>query len=66
MTLTVSLRSVFISEALGQALRCKICKARMHTNSITFDHIQRKADGGMGTPENAQIAHPYCNTTYKH
>ncbi|WP_372726522.1 HNH endonuclease [Nostoc sp. C057] len=32
-------------------------------NSI--DHIKRKADGGLGTLENAQLTHPYCNTTYK-
>lgn len=57
--------SVFITEALEQALRCKICGARIHTNSISFDHKERKQDGGNGSPENAQLSHPYCNSAVK-
>ena len=26
---------------------------------------KRKADGGLGTLDNAQLTHPYCNTTFK-
>jgi hypothetical protein len=59
--------AVFMRDALAQPReRCGICNARLHVNSIHIDHIQRKADGGMGTPENAQLSHPYCNSTYKH
>lgn len=57
--------SVFITEALDKALRCKICNARIHTNSVSFDHIIRKEDGGIGEIDNAQIAHPYCNSAIK-
>jgi len=57
--------SVFITEALDKALRCKICNARIHTNSISFDHKHRKEDGGIGDFDNAQIAHPYCNSAVK-
>lgn len=57
--------SVFINEALNQALRCKICNARIHSNSISFDHKDRKQDGGIGSPENAQLTHPYCNSAIK-
>jgi len=57
--------SVFITEALEKALRCKICNARIHTNSISFDHKQRKEDGGIGEIDNAQLAHPYCNSAVK-
>ncbi|WP_294736589.1 DUF262 domain-containing protein [uncultured Flavobacterium sp.] len=57
--------AAFIIEALNNAVRCRICNARMHTNSITVDHIQRKEDGGVGNFKNAQLAHPYCNSTYK-
>ena len=57
--------AAFITEALSNAVRCKICKARMHTNSITIDHIQRKEEGGIGNFGNAQLTHPYCNSTYK-
>lgn len=58
--------AVFMKEALKRAPKCNICDGYIHTNSITFDHKTRKADGGLGTVENGQIAHPYCNTTYKH
>jgi hypothetical protein len=55
----------FLSEARLAMIECKICRGYMHKNSITFDHIQDKKDGGTGDPLNAQIAHPYCNSTYK-
>jgi Protein of unknown function DUF262/HNH endonuclease len=55
----------FLREALQTALRCKICDARIHKKAISVDHIVRKADGGRGNPENAQLTHPYCNTGYK-
>ncbi len=57
--------AVFIKEALQKGLRCKICGGFIHTNSITIDHIDRKEDGGLGVPDNGQLAHPYCNTTFK-
>ena len=57
--------AVFITEALENALRCKICEARIHTNSISFDHKVRKEDGGLGQADNAQLTHPYCNTAIK-
>lgn len=55
----------FLKEALKNPIRCKICGGLIHRNSITIDHIDRKEDGGLGIIDNAQIAHPYCNTTYK-
>jgi hypothetical protein len=57
--------AAFITEALSNAVRCKICNARMHSNSITIDHIIRKEEGGIGRFGNAQLTHPYCNSTYK-
>lgn len=62
---TDSKSEVFIKEALKNGLRCNICNGFIHKNSITIDHIDRKEDGGKGIAENGQIAHPYCNTTYK-
>jgi hypothetical protein len=35
------------------------------SQSISIDHKDRKEDGGLSTPENAQVTHPYCNTGYK-
>ncbi len=34
-------------------------------SSISIDHINRKADGGSGSSDNAQLTHPYCNSTIK-
>ncbi|AFY92355.1 GmrSD restriction endonuclease domain-containing protein [Chamaesiphon minutus] len=56
---------IFLNEALQNPPKCKICNGLMHKNSISIDHIQRKADGGFATLDNGQITHPYCNTTYK-
>ncbi len=57
--------AAFIREALKSALRCKICGGYIHKNSISIDHITRIEDGGSGSIENAQLTHPYCNTTIK-
>lgn len=58
--------AIFIKEALSNGLKCKICHGYIHLNSISIDHIVRKRDGGFGTLDNAQLTHPYCNTTFKH
>lgn len=57
--------AIFIKDALTSALRCKLCNGLIHQNSITFDHIMRKEDGGAGSIDNGQITHPYCNSTVK-
>lgn len=56
---------VFLMNALQNPTKCQICEALIHKNSITIDHVTRKQDGGMGTIDNGQLAHPYCNTTFK-
>jgi hypothetical protein len=57
--------SAFLLEAIANASKCRICGGLLHCKSITIDHIVRKEDGGNGELSNAQLAHPYCNTTYK-
>lgn len=57
--------AIYIKEALANAPKCKICGGYIHRNSISIDHIDRKQDGGLGTIDNGQITHPYCNTTLK-
>jgi hypothetical protein len=58
--------AAFLKEALEAALRCPICGGLMHRNSMTVDHIERRRDGGLNRPENAQMSHPFCNSTVKH
>jgi hypothetical protein len=57
--------AVFLAEALKTSLRCGECRARLHRNSINFDHIVDKKHGGLGSEDNAALTHPYCNGTYK-
>jgi hypothetical protein len=57
--------AAFLRAALDGAPRCNICNARVHRNSISFDHIVRKPDGGWGDASNAALTHFYCNTGYK-
>jgi hypothetical protein len=57
--------TIYLRAALTNELRCGICNARIRAKTITMDHKDRKEDGGMGTPDNGQIGHPYCNHGYK-
>ncbi|HTG37021.1 MAG TPA: DUF262 domain-containing protein [Thermoanaerobaculia bacterium] len=57
--------AAFLRAAIDGAVRCGICRARVHIKAISIDHIIRKQDGGSGDIENAQPTHPYCNTGYK-
>lgn len=57
--------AAFMKKALAHTMCCAICGARLHTRSISDDHIQRKEDLGIGTQDNLQHTHFYCNTTFK-
>jgi hypothetical protein len=57
--------AAYISEAIKTAQKCKICGGILHQKSISIDHKIRKEDGGTGSLGNAQLSHPYCNSTYK-
>lgn len=57
--------AAFIREAMANPVRCKICGGIIHRNSITFDHVARKAEGGDNQSNNLQPSHPYCNSGFK-
>lgn len=57
--------ATFISELKNSGVRCGVCEALVHRNSIQTDHIVPKNAGGSGGFFNAQISHPYCNSTFK-
>jgi hypothetical protein len=57
--------ATFLKEALENAVRCSICDCHIHPNAMTIDHIEEKRNTGTGSLDNAQVAHPYCNSTYK-
>lgn len=56
---------IYIQETLPRSSTCAFCKGYIHQNSISFDHIVRKQDGGTGSARNGALMHPYCNTTGK-
>ncbi len=57
--------AVFIQESMRSLNLCKICGCPVHKNSISIDHIQKKSEGGLGTINNGQVTHPFCNTGFK-
>jgi hypothetical protein len=57
--------TIYLGEILRTASRCAICSARLQLKQSSLDHVTRREDGGMGSPDNGQITHPYCNSGYK-
>jgi hypothetical protein len=56
---------IVMTDLLETAARCKICGGLMPAQAITIDHVVRVSEGGPSTHDNAQLAHPYCNTAIK-
>lgn len=57
---------VFIRTALASAITCKVCGGYLDpSKSMSYDHVLRKRDGGNGSAENCNLAHPYCNQSVK-
>lgn len=56
----------FISSALQSAMTCAICGGYLDpVKSVSYDHIIRVQDGGLGNVDNCQLTHPYCNMSMK-
>jgi HNH endonuclease len=56
----------FMRETIRTAMKCPICNGLLDPNkSISYDHKIRVSDGGSSDVENAQLVHPYCNTSIK-
>ncbi|CAM3150405.1 HNH endonuclease [Vibrio mytili] len=56
---------IYIQETLPKSSTCSYCNGFIHQNSISFDHVVRKQDGGKGSVQNGALMHPYCNTSAK-
>lgn len=51
---------------IKQTPKCPICDGLLDiAKSVSYDHIQRVREGGLGHAENGQMVHPYCNTGMK-
>ncbi len=58
--------AAFIKTALASAVKCPICGGYIDTEkSVSYDHINRVEDGGVGVLENCSLTHPYCNQAVK-
>ena len=57
--------AAFIREALQNSVRCYICDSAIHSNAVTFDHVERKRAGGDNRDDNLMPSHPYCNSGFK-
>lgn len=47
---------------LEKANRCYLCDSRIHVNSISFEHIEKKQAGGYAIVDNGDLSHPLCNS----
>ena len=55
--------AAYFATALEGGVRCSICGARIHKNSMHIDHKTAKKDGGHAGLTNAQVAHPWCDSS---
>jgi hypothetical protein len=56
--------AAYLKSAVESPLRCAVCRARMRP-PMSNDHRVRVEDGGLGSEDNLQFTHFYCNTGYK-
>lgn len=56
----------FLKAATLSALKCPVCAGLLDPRkSVSYDHKVRVREGGTGDANNAQLAHPYCNTAVR-
>jgi Protein of unknown function DUF262/HNH endonuclease len=57
---------IYYRQAIEKAQTCPICAGLLDTaKSVSYDHITPIREGGLGTAENGQMVHPYCNSAMK-
>jgi hypothetical protein len=57
--------AAYFRESLAGAIRCHYCGARVTKQSRTNDHVTPVSNGGIGSLDNLQFAHAYCNSSRK-
>lgn len=58
--------AIYLRTAIQQALKCPICSGLLDVSkSVSYDHITPVREGGLGTEDNGQLSHPYCNQSVK-
>ena len=62
---TATKSAAFVTELTRNGVKCGVCGALIHRNSMHTDHVLEREHGGSAHGANAQLAHPYCDSTYK-
>ncbi len=58
--------TIYYREAIKRENHCPICGGLLDVSkSVSYDHITPRRAAGLGTVENGQMVHPYCNTAVK-
>ncbi len=58
--------AIFVRQSIETAMKCPLCGGLLDpSKSVSYDHIKRVREGGLGHIENGQLVHPYCNTAVK-
>ncbi len=56
----------FINAALSSSIKCPLCNGYLDTEkSVSYDHVVRAREGGLGQSNNCHLTHPYCNQSLK-
>ena len=55
--------AAFLRDALPQAPKCPTCGGLLHRNGMQAGHKRHRRESGEGTSGNAQMQHPFCNST---
>jgi hypothetical protein len=55
--------AAYIATTLPTVAKCPTCGGLMHRNGMQAGHRQPKRSGGSGDVSNAQMQHPFCNST---
>lgn len=57
---------IYYRQAIERAQACPICGGLLDmAKSVSYDHIMPVREGGLGSAENGQMVHPYCNSAMK-
>lgn len=54
----------FLQGALPTAPKCPTCGGLLHRNGMQTGHREHRRDGGSSNLANAQMQHPFCNSTF--
>lgn len=55
--------AIFLAGSLQSATVCPLCLGLIQSEkSVSYDHIISKDKGGLGSMDNIQMTHPYCNS----